>query len=292
MTTDTDSNIHDAFERLMLGRAEITDGTLTVSNICTEAGVSRVSYYRSPQAAAIKELLDAPRTQRPEVDDLRTQVKQLTRTERQLRAEHAGEVRDLRETVRTYANQIRVLALHADQLKRESEQLRNDLARPGGNVTPLSAALDHGADRSARPQPAFTLAAPAVRHTRLRSRSARETATGLDNLTDDIIVHELQRERRGTSAVSWPCSRTARIRVDPQGRSSQRQFRQTSSSATRACSTVARSFSTMSTDALRGVCGGPPRAWQKLARGSLRASDTLTLSLDHRQRNHRHLVIA
>ncbi|MFJ6216736.1 hypothetical protein ACIQGZ_25910 [Streptomyces sp. NPDC092296] len=32
---------------------EITDGTVTVVNICTEAGISRASYYRSPVAAAV-----------------------------------------------------------------------------------------------------------------------------------------------------------------------------------------------------------------------------------------------
>lgn len=107
MTSDTDSKIQHAFERLMLGRPEITDGTLTVSNICTEAGVSRASYYRSPQAALIKKLLDTPKTQRPETEDLRAQVKQLAKTERQLRTEHAAQVRELRATIKTYLTKSR-----------------------------------------------------------------------------------------------------------------------------------------------------------------------------------------
>ena len=141
MSTDTDTKIHEAFERLMLGRAEITDGTLSVSSICTEAGVSRASYYRSAQAASIKELLDTPSTQRPEIEDLRAQVKQLSKTERQLRAEHAGEIRDLRETIKTYANQIQMLTLRAGQLDDDNQRLRDSLAEPGGSVTLLSATL-------------------------------------------------------------------------------------------------------------------------------------------------------
>ena len=48
MPAEIDRKINEAFERLTRGRPEITDGALTVSNICTEAGVSRASYYRSP----------------------------------------------------------------------------------------------------------------------------------------------------------------------------------------------------------------------------------------------------
>ncbi len=144
MSTDTDSKIRQAFERLMLGRAEISDGTLTVSNICTEAGVSRASYYRSPQAAAIKTLLEAPLTQRPEAEDLREQVKQLTRTDRQLRAEHAAEIRDLRDTIKTYANQIQVLALLTAQLQGDNERLRSSVADSDNGITQLNAARARG----------------------------------------------------------------------------------------------------------------------------------------------------
>ncbi len=137
MSTDIDNRIHQAFERLMLGRPEITDGALSVSNICAEAGVSRASYYRSPHAAAIKRRLDTPQTQRPEIEDLRAQVKELNRTERRLRAEHATDVRELRDTIKTYANQIQVLALHAAQLEDDNQRLRTSLEHAADNVTPL-----------------------------------------------------------------------------------------------------------------------------------------------------------
>ena len=144
MSTDTDTKIHEAFERLMLGRAEITDGTLTVSNVCTEAGVSRASYYRSPQAATIKALLEAPRTQRPEADRLREQVQQLTRTDRQLRAKHASEIRGLRDTIKTYANQIQMLTLLTAQLQGDNERLRSSVTHADDGITQINTARARG----------------------------------------------------------------------------------------------------------------------------------------------------
>lgn len=63
--TDIDRQIMRAFERLMDGRPAITDGSVTAVNIAAEGGVSRASYYRSPVAAAIKEILSAPRSSVP-----------------------------------------------------------------------------------------------------------------------------------------------------------------------------------------------------------------------------------
>jgi methylphosphotriester-DNA--protein-cysteine methyltransferase len=45
--SDLGHSVMAAFERMMQGRPELTDGTLTVTNICIEAGISRASYYRS-----------------------------------------------------------------------------------------------------------------------------------------------------------------------------------------------------------------------------------------------------
>lgn len=137
MSTDTNHKIKQAFERLMLGRPEITDGTLTISNICAEAGVSRASYYRSPQAAEIKQVLHAPQTKRPEIEELRGEVRHLKSTERRLRSEHATETRQLRDTLKTYANQIQVLALHAAHIENDNQRLRGHLDNESGNITPL-----------------------------------------------------------------------------------------------------------------------------------------------------------
>lgn len=141
--TDIDRRLMTAFERLMLGRPEITDGTTTVTNICTEAGASRASYYRSPVAAAVKEILKDPQTRRPELDELFDEVKRLCRTERQLRSDHAAEVRELRGTISTYANQIQVLALANHQLAGDNKRLQDRLTATMPNVASLPVA-GHG----------------------------------------------------------------------------------------------------------------------------------------------------
>ncbi|MFE2416324.1 hypothetical protein [Streptomyces hokutonensis] len=134
---DIDREIMRAFERLLDGRPEITDGSLKVVNIAAEAGVSRASYYRSPVAAAIKEILEAPDLKRPEVDDLKAEVTRLRKEMRELRREKAEEVRELKDMVATYANQIQVLALRNVELEADSEALRAHIAGTPGNVSPL-----------------------------------------------------------------------------------------------------------------------------------------------------------
>jgi hypothetical protein len=136
--TDIDRRLMSAFERLMLGRPEITDGSPTITNICTEAGVSRASYYRSPVAAAVKEILEAPQIRRPEFDELRGEVRRLRQSERQLRRDHATEIRELRDTVATYANQIQLLAIANAELRQENIRLRDHLSTAASGVIPLS----------------------------------------------------------------------------------------------------------------------------------------------------------
>jgi septal ring factor EnvC (AmiA/AmiB activator) len=135
--TDIDRDLMATFERLMLGRPEITDGTLTVTNICTESGVSRASYYRSPVAAAIKEILHAPQARRPELDELYQQVKRLKKTERDLRREHATEIRELTATIKTYANQIQALTLANAELHDGNHELGDRLHQLEPTVTPF-----------------------------------------------------------------------------------------------------------------------------------------------------------
>lgn len=137
MLSMLDRRLMDAFERLMLGHPEITDGAISVSNVCTEAGVSRASYYRSPVAAAIKQILATPTTPRPEVENLRTQVAQLKRADRKLRSEKAAEIQELNETIATYADQIQAQALRIAELTAENDRLRAQLQKTGGNITVL-----------------------------------------------------------------------------------------------------------------------------------------------------------
>ncbi|ROQ63122.1 hypothetical protein EDD93_5860 [Streptomyces sp. 840.1] len=155
--TDTDRVIMRAFEQLMDGRPEISDGSVTVVNIAAEAGISRASYYRSPAAAAIKEILAAPATQRPEVDELRSEAARLRKELRRQRRQKAEEISELRQTVAAYANHIQVLTLRNTELEGEIAILRGQIKKAtGGTVQPIRAmAPDAG-------PPARTQQTPAV----------------------------------------------------------------------------------------------------------------------------------
>jgi hypothetical protein len=132
--TDIDRKIMCAFEQLMLGRPEITDGRTSAVNICSEAGVSRASYYRSPVATVIKEVLGASDTRRPESDELRQEIARLKQSEREIRQEKAAEIRELRATVAAYANQIQILTLRNAALESDSRLLQAQLTDEGEGV--------------------------------------------------------------------------------------------------------------------------------------------------------------
>ncbi|MEV8568165.1 hypothetical protein AB0436_21740 [Streptomyces sp. NPDC051322] len=139
--TDIDQRITRAFEQLMLGRPEITDGRTSAVNIAAEAGVSRASYYRSPVAAVIKGILSSPEARRPESDELRQEVARLKQSERELRREKGAEIRELRATVAAYANQIQILALRNAELESDARRLHAQLAgKQGGVVKQLKGA--------------------------------------------------------------------------------------------------------------------------------------------------------
>jgi len=133
-----DEQIRAAFDRLMAGHPELSDGRLTVTNICSEAGVSRASFYRSSQATEIRRALSEPdAAPRPQTKELRAQVKALGQAEQASRAQQATQVRELRNTVATYANQIQLLALRVDQLEADNRRLQHRLDQVGDNVTRL-----------------------------------------------------------------------------------------------------------------------------------------------------------
>ena len=138
----TDEKIQAAYDALTAGRPAVTDGQLTVSSICTEAGISRASFYRSPLAARIRaDLADPASTRRPEAEQLRAKVRELTTADKELRSKHAAETRDLRATTRIYANQIQILTLRISHLEDDNKQLTARLQQAGDNVTPLSRPL-------------------------------------------------------------------------------------------------------------------------------------------------------
>lgn len=132
-----DRKIMDAIERIMEGRPASTDGVVSITNICAEAAISRASYYRSPVAPLMRQLLNAPDTVLPETERLRRNLHQLTRENRQLRRDQASEVRELRDTIKNYANQIQVLALRNAELTADNERLLTGLAHHEPDITQL-----------------------------------------------------------------------------------------------------------------------------------------------------------
>ncbi|MFC4502509.1 MULTISPECIES: hypothetical protein [Streptomyces] len=93
-----------AFERIVIGNPEHTSGALTVSTLCTEAGISRATYYRSRSAKIITGLLRTPDPPRPQTDTVTADIARLKKAERTLRSPHAAEQREARETITAYAN--------------------------------------------------------------------------------------------------------------------------------------------------------------------------------------------
>jgi chromosome segregation ATPase len=137
ITASIQEKIDAALQRLTCGRPEHTDGQLTISNLCAEAQISRASFYRSPNADRVRKLLAEPAAPRPELQELRDQVRQLKKTETALRGEHAAVVRELRDQVKTYANQIQILTLRLGQLTDDNQRLQRRLERSADNVTAL-----------------------------------------------------------------------------------------------------------------------------------------------------------
>jgi len=135
-----DERVQAAFNRLMAGHPELSDGRLTVTNVCLEAAVSRASFYRCGCAAEIrKALLDPGSMPQPDAEETRSQTRALQLAATALRALHATEVRELRATVAAYANQIQLLALRAEQLDADNQRLLHRLPVVGDNITRLPA---------------------------------------------------------------------------------------------------------------------------------------------------------
>ncbi|MGW2089319.1 hypothetical protein [Streptomyces sp. NPDC001880] len=132
----TDQAVLHAFERIVTGTPEHTSGALTVSTLCTEAGISRATYYRSPLAKVITGLLRTPDAPRPQTDTLTADIARLKKADRTLRSQHAAEQREARATIAAYANHIQALSLRNAELEAENDTLREAL-RQGGTVASL-----------------------------------------------------------------------------------------------------------------------------------------------------------
>ena len=120
----TQVRLEQALTRLLAGQPTVTDGELTVSHLCREAGVGRDSFYRSPPE--FKDAVVAAQAnreaQQPELVALREEITALKRERKQTASDHAATVRELEEMIRVYANQIQVLALRNSELE---DQIRH-----------------------------------------------------------------------------------------------------------------------------------------------------------------------
>lgn len=126
-----------AFERIMSGRPEHTDGTFTITTLCTEAVISRATYYRSPLAKTVTALLQAQDAPRPQTDTLTNEITHLKRADRALRSQHAAEQGETRATLAAYANHIQTLSLRNAELESDNAALREGLHQTGGTLTSL-----------------------------------------------------------------------------------------------------------------------------------------------------------
>jgi hypothetical protein len=115
----TQTHLEQALTRLLTGQPLTSDGDLTISSLCREAGVGRDSYYRSPQQFkdSVVAAFANHEAQQPELVALRDEVTALTRARKEADRDHARTVRDLEATIRLYANQIQVLALRNAELE-------------------------------------------------------------------------------------------------------------------------------------------------------------------------------
>jgi hypothetical protein len=99
--TTTQDRLDQALTRLLAGQPAVTDGELTVTNLCEEAGVGRDSYYRTPgvvaRFTAAKTSATTPGT---ELARLRDQVVPLKREITDLKRDHAAQISELKTSSR------------------------------------------------------------------------------------------------------------------------------------------------------------------------------------------------
>ncbi|MET7778896.1 hypothetical protein ABZT28_24475 [Streptomyces sp. NPDC005388] len=82
----TDQGVVHAFEWIVTGNPEHPSGARSVSTLCTEAAISRATYYSSPLAKIITGLLRTPDAPRPQTDTLTADIARLKKADRTPRA--------------------------------------------------------------------------------------------------------------------------------------------------------------------------------------------------------------
>ena len=134
----TQQRLDQALTRLLAGQPAVTNGELTVTNLCKEACVGRDSYYRSPEAVVrFTAARDSATTPGTELGRLRDQVTALKRETTDLKRNHSAQISELDDQLKTYAGQIQVLALASQQLQQDNQRLLGQLERASTGVSRL-----------------------------------------------------------------------------------------------------------------------------------------------------------
>lgn len=120
----TQGRLEQALSRLLAGQQTVSDGALTISSLCREAGLGRDSFYRSPQQFrdTVAAAFANREAQQPELLALREEIAELKRQRKQTAREHSRTAAELEETIRVYANQIQALTLRNADLEEQLQR--------------------------------------------------------------------------------------------------------------------------------------------------------------------------
>ncbi|WP_320783663.1 hypothetical protein [Streptomyces sp. CRN 30] len=128
-TERIEAALRAAGERLLKGAPIRSDGSLTVASLAAEAGISRASAYRCPQAVNdFRTSVAAQGATGSSSTTLRQEVLALKAAERNLRRQHAREVRELRTSIDVLAQHVQYLTLENQRLTEANDQ-RNGVTR-------------------------------------------------------------------------------------------------------------------------------------------------------------------
>ncbi|MFF7579136.1 hypothetical protein ACFZBE_29790 [Streptomyces sp. NPDC008061] len=126
----TDEKLSQALTQLLAGQPTRTNGELTVTNLCLEAGVGRDSFYRSPIKDDFAACRTNVNTHKPETARLREEIRQLTAAHKAKRAVRVRAQRELEDHLHSYANQFQALTVDNHRLATENTRLLQHLDNP------------------------------------------------------------------------------------------------------------------------------------------------------------------
>jgi hypothetical protein len=108
----TNAALQAAMERLLSGKPQRTDGRLTISNLATEAGVSRATANRATvMLAEFRTTVEKLNGRRFSPRALKGRIKELEEEILEARRTETSEMKELRATAKVMAQHIQILTL-------------------------------------------------------------------------------------------------------------------------------------------------------------------------------------